>query len=53
MIWPAITAQMDADEFVPDPPFPMGGVKEPEEPAEPEVPEVPEAPDGGDPDSSG
>lgn len=23
MIWPAITALMDTDEFVPDPPFPM------------------------------
>ena len=23
MMWPAITALMDADEFVPDPPYPM------------------------------
>lgn len=23
MIWPAITALMDSDEFVPTPPFPM------------------------------
>lgn len=23
MMWPAITALMDSDEFVPDPPFPM------------------------------
>ena len=38
MIWPAITALMDSDEFVPDPPFPMGSVKEPEEPEVPEVP---------------
>ena len=50
MMWPAITALMDSDQFVPDPPFPM----------DPTPPVVEPDPDGGtdgggegDPETSG
>ena len=33
MMWPAITALMDTDEFVPDPPFPMDPTPAPPPPA--------------------
>ena len=44
-MWPAITALMDSDEFVPDPPFPM----DPTPPVvDPEVPTEPESNNGAD-----
>ena len=45
MMWPAITALMDSDQFVPDPPFPMDPTPAPEPEPEPE-PEVPEGGEG-------
>ena len=45
MFWPAMTALMDSDQFVPDPPFPMDPTPAPEPEPEPE-PEVPEGGEG-------
>ena len=43
MNWSAITALMDSDEFVPDPPFPMGkpGTIDPNDPDPDPIPDPP------------
>lgn len=54
MMWPAITALMDSDEFVPDPPFPMDPtppVVDPEPEPDPDPPV--DGGEGENPDASG